>query len=146
MSSKKSKKRTKRRRTSGARARRPEKKPKAVIHADYLTLLGKAAKHRSRRKALIDFANTNELHAIIECIENVLAGNVALTPAQHKKLKRYKTIMRTMTTRQLSPVQLKRHLNQSGGFLGSFIPIALSAVWPMFQKLLPKIIPALRKL
>ena len=112
-----------------------KKEPKAVTHFDYLSLLAKNANKRSERKALVDLATKDQLLAIAECIENILTGNVTLSNAQLQKLKRHKQAMRLIVSRQLPVQQQKRHLIQSGGLLGSIIPIALSALAPLVRGL-----------
>ena len=113
------------------KTKKKKREPKAVTHFDYLSLLGKNANKRSGRKALVGLASKDQLLAIAECIENILTGNVPLSKTQLQKLKRHKQVMRTIAGRQLPVHQQKRHLIQYGGFLGSIIPIALSALAPL---------------
>ena len=104
---------------------------KVLKHKDFLTLLGKSKQKRRRN---ISLANNGELKAIIECIINVLYGNVPSKKKDHSKLKRFKKSMRQVV-RKAEPMKYKREiLQQKGGFLGSLIPIALTALTSLFPK------------
>ena len=106
---------------------------KVLKHKVFLTLLGKS-KQKRRRNMLISLANNGELKAIIECIINVLYGNVPLKKEDHSKLKRFKKSMRQVV-RKAEPMKYKREiLQQKGGFLGSLIPIALTALTSLYPK------------
>lgn len=112
--------------------------PQAVHHFDFLRLLGKNAKRRKNRRALLELANRAQLRAITECIDNILAKNVPITGAQLKRLSRHKSVLRRVANERLAPHDQKRILIQSGGFLGSIIPIALSALQPLISGLFAK--------
>ena len=114
------------------------RKPKAIEHFQYLSLLGKSANNGHRRRALVDYANKDEIQAIRECIMNLLAGNVPLSTAQVKKLKRHKNAMRILAHSKTPFYHQKNYLRQSGGFLSSIIPIAVSALAPLIGGLLGK--------
>ena len=102
-------------------------RPKAMVHTDYLSLVGKT-KSKGKRAMLIDYADRDQIEAIAECINNILQGNVPLTKRETTKLKRHKKAMRIVSDRR-SPVKHKRNvLKQSGGFLSTLIPIAVSAL------------------
>ena len=104
-----------------------QRQPKAFLHSDYLSLISKT-KNRGKRSSLIDFANKQQLEAIAECIENVLRGNVPLTNTQSKRLAKHKKSMRIISDRKASLPKKKRVLKQEGGFLGTLIPLAISAL------------------
>ena len=105
----------------------------AIKHKDFLTLLSKS-KQKKRRDLLIDLASSHELKAIIECIVNILRGNVSLNDRKKKKLSRFKNIMRQVALKSNPIKKKKRILQQKGGFLGALIPIALSAIGSLFPK------------
>ena len=65
--------------------------------------------------------------SICECAYNTLNGNVPLTPAQHRKLRRYNKQLRTLANRKKSQKVKKRTL-QSGGFLGALLSTILPVV------------------
>ena len=119
--------------------RRSQQQPQALKHFDYLRILGKNAKNRQQRKALAALATKSQLRAVCECIENVLAQNIPVSNAQLQKLKRHKNMLRKLANRRL-PVSEQRKLisSQSGGILGSIIPIALSALSPLIGGLFGK--------
>ena len=98
-------------------------------HQSFLTLLSRS-KRKKQRNLIIELAKEEELRAIIECIINVLYGNINLNKNQHKKLKRYKKSMRKVAQGPMT--KKKSILKQEGGFLGSLIPIALSALGTLF--------------
>ena len=77
-------------------------------------------------KALIRESGS-DLKAICECAYKTLKGNVPLTPAQYRKLRRYKKHLRTLADRKKSQKVKKRTL-QSGGFLGALLSTILPAV------------------
>ena len=78
-------------------------------------------------KALIRESGPDLVKAICECAYNTLKGNVPLTPAQYRKLRRYKKHLRTLADRKKSQKVKKRTL-QSGGFLGALLSTILPAV------------------
>lgn len=82
------------------------------------------AKPKERKKILAK-ANLVLIKSIVECIENVLKGNVRLTKEYKEKLQKYKNILRKInsTTNKLS--QKKQVIVQSGG---AFLPALLVPV------------------
>ena len=105
----------------------------AVKHKDFLTLLSKS-KQKKRRDLLIELASSQELNAIIECIINILRGNVSLNERRKKRFSRFKNVMREVALKSNPIKKKKRILQQKGGFLGALIPIALSAIGSLFPK------------
>lgn len=114
--------------------RKDKIKPIALKHIDFLNLLG-ATRHKKKRSLLIDYANKEQLDAIAECVQNILHGIVPLSDLQKQKLIRYRNTMRALTLANLPLTQRRRTLVQSGGFLGSLIPIAVSALSSIFGPL-----------
>lgn len=86
----------------------------------------------ARRNKLVDAANSGEIHAVMECIRNILNGNVPLDKAQLKQMRKYKTTLRTLANNCLAVREKRRVLRQRGGFLASLLPIALSALGSLF--------------
>ena len=107
--------------------KKEKRKPKAFIHADFLSVISKT-RNKKKRSGLIDFATKQQLEAIAECIENVLNGNVALTANQSKCLAKHKNTMRMVSNHGVSLPMKKRVLKQEGGFLATLIPLAVSAL------------------
>jgi hypothetical protein len=82
------------------------------------------------RSALLAGVEDDIIKVMTECIHNTLRGNVPLTSAQWKQLRKYKQILRSLSNRSVS-LQEKRHLlvsRQRGGFLPILLPILVSAV------------------
>lgn len=108
-----------------------KKKPLALQHRDYLTLLSKS-KNVNRRKKLIDAGENSEIKAVAECVKNIVNGNVPLTKSQLTKLKKHRTVLRDLTKNVRTPTKSKKLLKQHGGFLNLLLPIALNALSGLF--------------
>ena len=104
-----------------------QNEPYAVTHQDYLTLLSKS-KNKDRRNKLIDVASSGELSAVMECITNIINGNVPLSQEKLKQLRRHKNILRSLAKKCYPNKQKKSVLKQKGGFLPALLPLALKAV------------------
>ena len=74
------------------------------------------------------------MRCLCECALNVLNGNIPLTPADKKKLNKYKNKLRYLTNRKLSAQKKKKTLNQKGGFLGALLTPVLSALGGLLFK------------
>ena len=107
--------------------RKKKSKPLAVMHSDYLSLLGKT-KNRKKRTQLIDYGNREQIDAVKECAHNVLEGSVPVTKNDIQRLKKHKTALRNFASPRLPLYQKKAILKQSGGFLNLLLPIAMSAL------------------
>lgn len=112
-----------------------KKAPKAVSNLDYLTLLSRTKKRRDRKK-LLDFANKDQIEAIAECIYNVLNDGVQLNDTSYNQLKKHAKSLRYVANKRNGWKQKKEHMKQSGGFLGTLIPLAIGAI----SNLIPSII------
>lgn len=73
------------------------------------------------RKWFIKTCSRDVIDSISECCANILKGNVRLTPAQYKKLRKYKRALRKMSDRKVSSENRRKTL-QAGGFLGFLLP------------------------
>lgn len=84
-----------------------------------------------KRRKLLEAANLELIKSIVECIENVLKGNVQLKKKCVEKLKRYKTTLHKIfnTTNKLS--HKKKVIVQSGG---GFIPVLLASLIPVLAE------------
>lgn len=91
--------------------------------------LSKASKNI--QNSIVGSAPRDLIDTICECAHNVLKGNVSLTSDQYKKLKRYRTQLRELSSRRTS-LKRKRSLLQKGGFLGAI----LARVAPILANLL----------
>jgi len=68
----------------------------------------------------------------VECIRNLLNGNVPLNKSQKKKLAAKKNILRQLAVKKTS-LQKKKKLIQSGGFLGALLGPIVSAIGSLFN-------------
>jgi len=67
--------------------------------------------------------------ALKEMANNVLAGNVPMTPEQKKQLSRYKKELRSLATQTKRKNRIRRIIQQSGrGFLPALIPLVITAI------------------
>lgn len=77
------------------------------------------------RKQILEKANLVLIKSIVECIENVLKGNISLTKQCKEKLKKYKGILRKIFGAEKKLATKKKIIVQSGG---SFLPALLAPV------------------
>ena len=84
------------------------------------------------RKAIISNCNKDLLNSISECALNVLNGNIRLSNCAKRKLKKYKSSLRSLADRRFPRSAKTKLIVQRGGFL---LPL-LSAVLPALASLL----------
>ena len=94
---------------------------------ELLKLLQKTT-HKKRRQALIYVGKEDLIRALCEIIHNVLLGNVKLQPAEIRRLKRYKSVLRQLADRKVATKTKKELINQEGGFLPFILGPALGVV------------------
>lgn len=104
---------------------------KSSLQKDLLRVLRHA--RAPLRQAILRKADKALIYAICELCENVLCGNVPLTPAQKSKLSKHKGILKRLVKRSESWTKKKEALTQKGG---SFIPLLLSVLAPTIGKLI----------
>lgn len=85
----------------------------------------------ARRKVIIRDANKELIMTLVECVVNIIKGNVKLTSAQLKKLRPHEQMLKrfikksTSTKSKREIISEDLSLNQGGGFLGAILgPIA----------------------
>jgi len=100
-------------------------------HANLLRALHRASP-RIRKRLLHDYCSGDFVCCIVECVKNVLKGNVPLSPAQKKKLKSKKKHLRQMILKKTSLTK-KRKLIQTGGFLGALLGPIVSVLGSLFN-------------
>jgi len=83
------------------------------------------------RKAIISNCNKELVNSIIECILNVLKGNVKLAGCNTRKLRKHKVTLRKVADKRVPLATKKRLIIRRGGFL---IPL-LSTVVPAIASL-----------
>lgn len=106
---------------------------KSQQHRDLLKILSKAKP--SLRKAILREADKPLVYSICEICDNLLSGNVPITPAQKIKLRRHKKVIRDIAKKGEGWQKKRKLLNQHGG---AFLPILLSVL----SSVLPAILGA----
>ena len=101
------------------------------IKANYHTLQVLKNARPKLRKAVISNCNKDLLNSISECVLNVLNGNIRLSDCAKRKLKKYKSSLRSLADRRLPRSAKTKIIVQRGGFL---LPL-LSAVLPTLASL-----------
>lgn len=104
-----------------------------ITHLSKLKELSKATP-KNRRK-LLEKANLDLIKSIVECVENVLKGNVTLKKKCKEKLSRYKTILRKIFSSENKLRAKKKLIVQNGG---SFLPALLTPVITILAEQLMK--------
>lgn len=79
------------------------------------------------KRRIIELCDKNLIDCFCECSKNILKGNVPLTTAQLRKLRREKHNLRQLAVKKTS-LKKKRKILQKGGFLGALLIPALSAI------------------
>lgn len=77
------------------------------------------------RKKLLEKANTKLIKSIVECIENVLKGNLRLKKQSSEKLRKHKSVLRKIYNSGKKLKEKKQIIVQNGG---GFLPILLAPV------------------
>lgn len=107
---------------------------KALHHADFLSLLGRAKARRIREK-LLALADAGQIAAVLECVDNVNRNNVPVPKDKVKKLRRHSKLVQALLKRRVSLRRKKHLLNQTGGFLSNLIPLVASRLGGVFDEL-----------
>ena len=77
------------------------------------------------RRKILENGNLQLIKAIVECIENVLKGNITLEENSFKKLKKHKASLRKVAKAGNKLSQKKKVIIQKGG---AFLPALLLPV------------------
>jgi hypothetical protein len=86
------------------------------------------------RKAIITNSNNELVRSLCECVLNFLHGNIILTECCKRKLKKHKTVLRSLADKRVPMRDKKKIIVQRGGVL---VPL-LGAVLPALASLLFK--------
>lgn len=103
------------------------RKPKAVTHKDFLSVLNKT-RNRQKKNTLISIASRDQLEALSEVVENVLQGIIPLSEKQKKNLSEYRDLMRELCRRNTPLKEKRKKIQMSGGFLSAILPVALQGI------------------
>ena len=102
-------------------------------NSDLLRVLARASK--TQRKAILETCHIDLIKCLAEISLNVLEGVVPISPIEKKKLKRYKSLLRSLADKKVSLKKKKTKLNQSGGnLLTLLLPPVLSALGSLLSK------------
>lgn len=86
------------------------------------------------RRMILENGNLQLVKAIVECIENVLKGNITLEEPSLKKLKKHKNALRAVSKTPNKLSQKKKVIIQRGG---AFLPaLLLPVITVLAEKLL----------
>ncbi len=99
-------------------------------HAPLLKVLMKAKPCMC--KAIVGAADQDLIFCLCECAQNVLNGNVPLTKAHLKKLKRYRKDIRHLVKKRTSQHNKKKILQKGGLITALLAPIALEVLSKIF--------------
>ena len=109
-------------------------KSQVLKRRDYLALLTKHGQNAKKRKVLADMATKSDLDAVREICINLLRGNIPMSLAIQKKLKRHKKALRLLAQKRGTIKEKKKLIHQQGGFLHFLAPLAVSAVSSFLRK------------
>lgn len=86
------------------------------------------------RRMILETGNLQLIKAIVECIENVLKGNIPIEESSLKKLKKHKSALRAVLKSPNKLSKKKKVIVQKGG---AFLPaLLLPVISVLAQKLL----------
>ena len=108
-------------------------------HIELLKLLKKTNK-RCQRQHIFNCADKGLVLCVCECINNVLRGNVKLSPANKRELSQHKDILRKIVDRQTNVDKKRNLLIQKGGFLPALLAPVLSIAGGLISDLIGNLI------
>ena len=116
--------------------KKPATPPSLKKHAKVICLLAKAKPKAIRN--IISSADKDLIKTVNACAYNVLKGNVKITPAQKKRLRRYRESLATLSLKK-TPLKTSRALLMKGSglvtaLLGTIAPLLLNTVLPAIVK------------
>lgn len=106
---------------------------KIARHTDFLSVLAQKGNSSLKRRHLIEIADKEDINAILQCIYNVIAGNIPLKQNTYTKLKKHKRVLRTLVNKKTSNSKRKAVLKQKGGFLPTLLSAALPALFSIIS-------------
>ena len=77
----------------------------------------KRTKNKEKIKKILELGGKDLTNCICECAMNVIKGNVPLTKAQFKQMKRYKTSLQQLSNKKISQRKRNTIVNQKGAGL-----------------------------
>lgn len=102
----------------------------------HLPLLQYMAKGKPKIvKAIVNECDAEIMNVLCECAHNTLRGNVNLSDAQIKRLKRHRKELEILANKK-SSIKRKKNVLQRGGFL----PVLLASILPALSGVIGNII------
>lgn len=93
---------------------------------------------KTTAKSIIDKAQPQFINCVSDICHNLLQGKVKLTSEEKKRLKKYKTQLRTVAKKSSSK-KTKKTIIQKGGFLGAILaPLLGSLIGPLVSTIFKK--------
>lgn len=77
------------------------------------------------RKAILNALPKETVYCLCEISDNLLCGNIPVTPQQKSKIARHKKVLRQLARRGEALAEKRKAIQQGGG---AFIPILLSVL------------------
>lgn len=78
-----------------------------------------------QRRIVLQEASDDLIKSIVEIAINTLRGNIPLTKAQLKRLKKEKVVIKKLCNKKQPLKKKRKTVNQKGGFIGSLLGIAI---------------------
>ena len=113
--------------TQKSRAKSFSKKNLVQRRKHFVSLLC-SVKGPKKRNCLIDLAEPEDVHAVCDCIFNIIRGNIQISKTNVQKLKRHKDALRLIVQPKLSLKRRREALKQKGGFWPLLIPLIGSVI------------------
>lgn len=85
-------------------------------HRNFLSFISKISSVK-KRKQVLSLADKGEICAIVECVYNILRGNVNITKKAKIEIGKFRSIMRKLISRKLSHKQRKTILLKNANSL-----------------------------
>ena len=83
---------------------------------------------------MVKNCDKEEIYAVCECADNVLAGRVPLTSEQKRRLKRHKAAIKRLANTRISWRKKRISLQRGGGLLTTLLGVAVPALISLFSK------------
>lgn len=80
------------------------------------------------RKSFLCHSSDDFILTLCEIALNVLKGNIPLSKAQYNKLKKQKRLIKLFADKKVSLKRKRQSINQSGGFLGTLLSVAIPVI------------------
>lgn len=97
-----------------------------IKNKEFLVLISKCQK--KLRTSAINNCNKEHIYSIIECVLNVLNGNVNIDSETYNKLKPFNKVFTKLVDRKTNLKTKRKLIIQKGGFLQFLIPAIVSGL------------------